>query len=60
MSTFAVSLRSKPPVPDGILMLLDDRCEAHEIATELCRKGQDVVVREVALKQEVVPAPDRR
>jgi hypothetical protein len=47
MATFAVSLRSKPQSPDGILMLIDERSEADEIALELARHGQDVTVWEV-------------
>jgi hypothetical protein len=49
--TFAVVLESKPP-PDGILMMLDERPEAEEIATELCRRGHAVTVQEVTVDRQ--------
>jgi hypothetical protein len=47
MMNFAVMLRSRPATPDSILMLLDERREAEEIAIELRRKGHPVEVRPV-------------
>ena len=47
MTTFAVVLRSKGSTREGILMLMDERREADEIAFELRRKGQDVTVGEL-------------
>jgi len=49
MAAFAVALRNSGSNPAGILMLLDEPRDADEIAFELRRKGQDVVVREVSL-----------
>ena len=49
MAAFAVTLRSSGSNPAGILMLLDEPGDADEIAFELRRRGQDVVVREVSL-----------
>jgi hypothetical protein len=49
MSTFALTLRSDLSSPKGILMLLEERRDADEIAVELRRKGHDVTVRELAI-----------
>ena len=38
---------SRAPAADAILMILDKRDDAEEIATELRGRGQDVDVREV-------------
>ena len=63
MATFAVMLRNRGSNPEAMLMLLDERREADEIAFELRRHGQDVTVREVrtangsAGKQEWVALP---
>jgi hypothetical protein len=59
MATFAVSLRSKPKSADGILMLIDERSEADEIALELSRLGQDVTVWEVPAAPDPVPVARR-
>lgn len=47
MSTFAVTMRSRPQQVDGILMLLDERQDAEQIAWELRRRGQSVEVHEL-------------
>jgi len=63
VATFALMLRHSRPSPEAILMLLDERREADEIAFELRRHGQDVTVREVgtttgtAGRREWVPLP---
>ena len=57
MATFAVTLRNSGSNPAGILMLLDEPGDADEIAFELRRKGQDVVVRELSMY--VGPGPAR-
>jgi hypothetical protein len=50
--SYAVTLASKPTTIDGILLIIDDRQEAQEIAAELRRNGQQVYV------QEILPAND--
>jgi hypothetical protein len=40
-------LCSKPTSIDGILLLVDERRDAEEIALELRRKGHSVTVREI-------------
>jgi hypothetical protein len=40
-------MTSKPASLDGILLILDDQQEAQEIAAELRRNGQQVLVREI-------------
>jgi hypothetical protein len=57
MAAFAVTLRNSGLNPAGILMLLDEPRDADEIAFELRRKGQDVVVREVSLTFAAGTAP---
>jgi hypothetical protein len=47
MSSFAVTLRSRPNRLDGILVILDERREADEMAFEMRRKGHDVDVQEL-------------
>jgi hypothetical protein len=47
VSSYAVSLTSRPTTIDGILLITDDRQEAEEIAGELVRKGHQVTVQEV-------------
>ncbi len=47
MACFAVMLSSRQSTPDGILLMVDERREAMEIAFELQRKGHAVTVREV-------------
>lgn len=47
MPSFAVVLRSKPLGPEGILLMIDERRDAEEIAVELRRRGQMVDVREL-------------
>jgi hypothetical protein len=49
---FAVSLASRPTDIDGILLMVEDRQEAEEIAIELRRKGHHVTVRELAAPPE--------
>jgi hypothetical protein len=46
MPSFAVTLRSRPAHPDGVLVVLDEPHSAEEIASELRRRGHDVVVEE--------------
>jgi hypothetical protein len=50
--SFALTLGSRPGRPETILLLVDERRDAEEIAVELRRKGHPVEVR-------AVPAPDR-
>lgn len=47
MASFAVVLRSRPTTIDGILLMVDERRDAEEIATELRRRGHQVDVREM-------------
>lgn len=47
MPSYAVTLTSRLTTIDGILLIVDDRQEAEEIAGELVRKGHPVTVREV-------------
>jgi hypothetical protein len=47
VASFAIVLSSRPTTPDGVLMILDDRRDADEIAFELNSRGQDVNVVEV-------------
>ena len=47
MASYAVTLTSRLTRIDGILLIVDDRHEAEEIAGELVRKGHLVTVREV-------------
>ena len=47
MSSFAVMLCSKPTTIDGILLMVNERRDAEEIALELRRKGHSVTVREI-------------
>ncbi len=49
MASFAVMLRSKPTILESILLMVDERRDAEEIAVELRRKGHQVDVREVTL-----------
>jgi hypothetical protein len=46
MSSFAVMLRSRPGSLDGILVIVDERRAADEIAIELRLKGHAVDVEE--------------
>ena len=55
-TTFAVTLRDSGSNPARILMLLDEPHDAEEIAFELRRKGQDVIVRS---EPSLGEAPDR-
>ena len=50
MSSFAVTLRSRPTTIDGILVILDERRAAEEIARELRFKGHEVDVEEFSGK----------
>jgi hypothetical protein len=47
VASFAVMLSSRQSTPDGILLMVDERRDAMEIAFELQRKGHAVTVREV-------------
>jgi len=47
VASFAVMLRSRPVTPEGILLMVDERRDAEEIAGELRRKGHQVDVREI-------------
>lgn len=47
MGSFAVMLSSKLTSTDGILMMVDERHDAEEIASELCHRGQAVTVLEI-------------
>jgi hypothetical protein len=47
VASFAVMLRSRPATPEGILLMVDERRDAEEIAVELRRKGHQVDVREI-------------
>lgn len=49
MASFAVILRSKPTILESILLMVDERRDAEEIAVELRRKGHPVDVREITL-----------
>lgn len=54
MTSFAVVLRSRIRRVDGVLMILDDRIAANEIAFKLRQRGQDVEVVEY-----LEPSPPR-
>jgi hypothetical protein len=47
VASFAVRLPSKQLTPESILMILDERGDAEEIALELRRKGHQVDVSEI-------------
>ena len=47
MTTCAIVLKSRRDAVEGILMLLDEREEAEDVAFELRRRGQDVEVVEM-------------
>jgi hypothetical protein len=49
MGSFAVMLRSKPTIRESILLMVDERRDAEEIAVELRRKGHQVDVCEVTM-----------
>jgi hypothetical protein len=49
VADFAVMLRSRPTIRESILLLVDERRDAEEIAVELRRKGHQVDVREIAI-----------
>jgi hypothetical protein len=42
-------LRSRPTILESILLMVDERRDAEEIAIELRRKGHQVDVREITL-----------
>jgi ERCC4-type nuclease len=52
---YAICLREKRGKVDGVLMIVDDREEAEEIAFELRRSGHDVEVREYRVPDETTP-----
>ena len=59
MPSFAVMQCSRSDYIDGILMILDDRGAAEEIAIALRRKGLDVAVEEFrGTVGSAHPAPD--
>ena len=47
MASFAVTLSSRPRSPESILVIVDERRTADEIALELRRKGHEVEVEEL-------------
>jgi hypothetical protein len=47
MASFALTMRSRPVSVDSILLILDERRDADEIAFEMRRRGHDVEVREL-------------
>ena len=47
MTCFAVTQHSRVPTSEAILLLVDDRGEADEIAAELGRKGFPAEVHEI-------------
>jgi hypothetical protein len=49
-------LRSRPTVLESILLMVDERRDAEEIAVELRRKGHQVDVREVTLPLTADPS----
>jgi hypothetical protein len=51
VTSYAVTLTSRPSTIDGILLMIDDRTEAEEIAAELRRNGHPVAVRELPADQ---------
>ena len=59
MSSFAVMLSSKPTTIDGILLMVDERRDAEEIALELRRKGHAVTVREITATPDTTDTTDR-
>jgi hypothetical protein len=57
---FAVSLSSRPTSLDGILLMVEDRREAEEIAAEVRRKGHRVMVREISDVPSLIPTSEER
>lgn len=55
MACFAVMQRSRTSAAEAILLLVDERRVAEEIATELRRKGITVDVHEMPLPVGAVP-----
>lgn len=55
MACFAVMQRSRARTAEGILLLVDERRDAEEIATELRRKGITVDVHEMPLPVVALP-----
>jgi hypothetical protein len=55
---FAVSLSSRPTSLDGILLMVEDRREAEEIAAEVRRKGHRVMVREISDLPSLIPTSE--
>jgi hypothetical protein len=47
VASFALTLRSRPDRLDGILVIVDERRDADEMAVEMRRKGHDVDVQEL-------------
>lgn len=59
MTCFAVMLQSEPASPQAILLLVDERPAADEIAMELRGKGLAVDVREVREPDEAAAGSPR-
>jgi len=57
MPSFAIALPSKLNRPEGILMLVEDRQIAEEVAAEMRRRGRPVVVQEVRPPLTTSPDP---
>ena len=49
LASFAVTIGSEPVRPETILMILDERNEADEIAAQMRRAGLDVEVHELSI-----------
>lgn len=49
MASFAVTIGSRPVRSETILLILDNRDEADEIASELRRHGRNVEVHELSV-----------
>ena len=47
MASFAVTMQSRSDRVDGILVILDERRDADEIAFEMRLRGHDVEVKEL-------------
>ncbi len=60
VTSYAIVLRARPRTLESILMILDDRKEADDIAFKLRQRGQDVEVVEMTdpvPDEEERPAP---
>jgi hypothetical protein len=52
MPSYALTLRSRPASVEGILVILDERQDADEMASEMRHNGHDVEVREIRNQDE--------